>query len=605
MKARYTIMELEDVFRMFKIDPVEGNDKRMSLEDAVRQYIHPKSFIYMGITCNLPFGIMFEITRQFWGTDAQFTLCGLGASANAIIPLASSLYHDERMVSKIIHGYSGDIYPSPAPNHILQKVYKDKRVEIEGWSLLSLVLRAFAGAQGMEFIEANSIAGTDIARDVPSDYRIMESPFTPGKQVGVVSALKPDVAVLHALVADQHGNTIATAPYGEYYWGALASKNIVVTVDKVVDTDFIRKYSHLVLIPGNRVSAVVELPFGSHPSCNYGIPGVIPGYTEDYDFIVEWHRVSRPGEGDDWHVLKEWLDRWVLNTTPEKYLEDLGEDRLAILRDVKPQPDYWKQRIEEALPKIDFSTTYSPVEMMTVQTAREGVDTIIAHGYETILAGQGFSNLAAWMAQKICVDHGYFVELMAELGFYGYHARPGFPYIFDFSNLPSCKQSAGIFQTLGHLVNGVCSNNIGFLGAGQVDKQGNINSTLAGDMYLVGSGGAADVCAGSKEVLLCINHHPMRLVDKVPYITGVGDRVQTLVTTYGVLRKQDGELVLAKIFPDIKPTMEQAVKLVRRQTGWKLQALDEVETVEPPTAEELAIIRLYDPGKNFLRETQT
>ncbi|HMF31024.1 MAG TPA: CoA-transferase [Candidatus Lokiarchaeia archaeon] len=596
-------MELEDVFQMFKIDPVEGSDKRMSIADAVRQFVHPKSFIHMGITSNLPFGPMYEITRQFWGTDAQLTLCGLGASMNAIVPLASSLFHEERLVAKIIHTYCGDIYPTPAPNKILQKIYKEKRVEIEAWSLLTLVLREFAGAQGMDFIEADSIAGTNIATDATADYRMIESPFVPGKQIGVISALKPDVTVVHALVADQYGNTIATAPLGEYLWGVLASKDIIVSVDKVVDTDFIRKYNHLVLIPGNRVSAVVEMPFGAHPAGNSGIPGVFPGYAEDYDFIVEWHRVSRPGEGDDWGVLKEWIDKWVLNTTPEQYLADLGEERLSFLRDVKYQPDYWIQRTREAFPNIDFSENYSSVDMMTVQTAREGVETILANKYATILAGQGFSNLAAWMAKKVCSDRGYLVELMAELGFYGYDPRPGFPYIFDCSNVPLCKQSAGIYHTLGHLVNGPHSNNIGFLGAGQVDKQGNINSTLAGDMYLVGSGGAADVCGGSKEVLLCINHHPMRLVDKVPYITGVGDHVQTLVTTMGVLKKQDGELTLTKIFPGVKETPEAAIKYIKRQTGWRLQALDEVEVVDPPTAEELAIIRLFDPNKYFLRET--
>ncbi len=596
-------MELNDIFEMFKIDPVEGSDKRMSLEDAVRKYVHPKSFIHMGITCNLPMGLMFEITRQFWGTDAQLTLCGLGALANAIIPLSSNIFHKNRLVAKIIHAFTGDPYPGPAPSRIAQKVYKEKRVELEEWSLLTLVLREFAGAQGMDFIEAKSIAGTSMTSQAPADYKLIEDPFTPGKKVGVISALKPDLGIMHGLVADAHGNTIATSPYGEYFWGVLAAKEIVVTVEKIVDTEYIRKYNDLVLIPGNRVAAVVEMPFGAHPACNRGHPEIDPGYAEDYDFIVDYRRATKPKEGDDWSPWKEWLDHWVLKSNPKKYLADLGEERLSTLRNVKTKPDYWIQRTKEALPKIDFSTKYSPVEMMTVQAAREGVKTILDHKYETILAGVGFSNLAAWMAQKICHDQGYLVELVTEIGFYGYHARPGSPFIFDFSNLPSCKQSAGIYHTLGYLVSGTYSNNMGFLGAGQVDKNGNINSTLVGDMYLVGSGGAADVCRGSKEVLVCVNHHPMRLVEKVPYITGVGDHVQSVVTTYGVLEKQDGELVLANIFPGVKETTEKAVKYVMRQTGWRLKVKDPVAETAPPTKEELAIIRLYDPNRNFLRET--
>ncbi len=597
-------MEIDDIFKVFKIDATEGPDKRLSLADAVKKYVKPKSFLHMGITCNLPMGIMFEIARQFWGKDPQLTVCGFAGSSNVLIPLASSLFHKERIVAKIVHTYAGDLYPAPGPSRILQKLYKEHRVDVEEWSLLTMVLRAFAGAQGMDFIEAKSIAGTDIASRATADYKLIESPFSPGKKVGVISALKPDVAVAHVLAADQNGNAIATAPYGGYLWGALAAKDIIVTTEKIVDTDFIRKYNDLVLIPGNRVSAVVELPFGAHPACNRGITGIDPGYSEDYDFVVDWRRANKSGgEGAEWGPLKIWLDKWVLKSNPEKYRTNLGTERLHFLRDVKSKPEYWIQRTREGLLKIDPLAKPSSVEMMTIQAAHEGVETIIKNKYETILAGLGYSNLAAWMAKKTCSDRGILVELMAEIGFYGYHPRPGSPFIFDFANLPSCKQSQGVFYTLGHLVNGAFSNNIGFLGAGQVDKHGNINSTLVGDMYLVGSGGAADVCGGSKEVLLCINHHPMRVVEKVPYITGVGDRVNTVVTTMGVLKKQDGELKLAKIFPGIKETAEKAVKYVMRQTGWRLQAMDPVEVLAPPTEEELNLIRLWDPNRNFLRET--
>ncbi len=95
----------------------------------------------------------------------------------------------------------------------------------------------------------------------------------------------------------------------------------------------------------------------------------------------------------------------------------------------------------------------------------------------------------------------------------------------------------------------------------------------------------------------------MRLVEKVPYITGVGDRVSTVVTTMGVLKKQDGEFVLAKVFPGVKETTEKTVKYILRQTGWKLQVRDPVETTSPPTEEELNLIRLWDPNRSFLRDT--
>ena len=128
---------------------------------------------------------------------------------------------------------------------------------------------------------------------------------------------------------DKEGNTIVFNPSveGVALWGAYASKNgVIVTVEKIVDSNFIRRHSYLVKIPGYLVRAVVELPFGAHPSALYVPESFGGGYAEDYDFIVEFREAARREE-----TLEKWIDEWVLGVNHEKYLEKLGFERLLYL----------------------------------------------------------------------------------------------------------------------------------------------------------------------------------------------------------------------------------------------------------------------------------
>jgi acyl CoA:acetate/3-ketoacid CoA transferase beta subunit len=238
---------------------------------------------------------------------------------------------------------------------------------------------------------------------------------------------------------------------------------------------------------------------------------------------------------------------------------------------------------------------------MVVAAARMLVEKVQARGYKTFLAGVGNSNLAAWLAAYQLKQAGADVELMAETGMVGYLPRPAEPFVFSFRNFPSCKMLTDILHVMGIFMGGRHNQCLGSLAAGQIDKHGNINSTIMpGVTYITGSGGANDITSSSREVVVCLEQSPRRFVDKVPYITAPGRTVRTVVSDLGVYEKvgEHGELQLTGLFGD-RPEAD-AVRAAREACGWELQVAPALRRFEPPTADELALIRLFDPRRYFL-----
>ncbi|MFC4001372.1 CoA-transferase subunit beta [Prauserella oleivorans] len=149
---------------------------------------------------------------------------------------------------------------------------------------------------------------------------------------------------------------------------------------------------------------------------------------------------------------------------------------------------------------------------------------------------------------------------------------------------------------------------IGFLGAAQLDKFGNINTTVIGDDYadpkvrLPGAGGAPEIAASCHEVFVVVRQSKRSFVEKVDFVTSVGhgsgkgDRERLglpgagptlVVTDLGILRPDPDthELVLSQLHPGVE------VEQVREATGWDLKVSPELSRTEPPTEQELATLR--------------
>jgi glutaconate CoA-transferase subunit B len=131
---------------------------------------------------------------------------------------------------------------------------------------------------------------------------------------------------------------------------------------------------------------------------------------------------------------------------------------------------------------------------------------------------------------------------------------------------------------------------VGFLGAAQIDRHGNLNSTVIGDydhpkVRLPGGGGAPEIVTSVRDVFVMLRQTPRAFVERLDFKTSVGDRVRVVVTDLGILEPRDGELTLTHVHSGIKP--EQA----HEATGWDLRIAEDVAETEPPTEDELSAVR--------------
>jgi glutaconate CoA-transferase subunit B len=256
-------------------------------------------------------------------------------------------------------------------------------------------------------------------------------------------------------------------------------------------------------------------------------------------------------------------------------------------------------------------------ELLTVLAARE------LAGRRIVFAGIGLPTLAAALAELTVAPD---IEIIYESGVTGAHPA-GLPTTISDSILVTGAEAVlPMHQLFGYVIQGQRIDT-GFLGAAQIDRHGSLNSTLIGGSYarpehrLPGSGGAIEVMGHAREVFVVMRRHtPQTLVDRLDFVTspapsgasvGAGRQasgrqasgrqasgrgVSRLITPLGVLTRDDDELVLRSVNPGVD------VAQVRSATGWPLKVAADVNDAEPPTAEELRILReVLDPGRIYLR----
>lgn len=585
----------DEVLRRHDAPPAgDGVGKVMPLPNAVAELVRPGMSLYMGFVHARAHAAVFEIIRRFWGSDPRFHLI-----TAAVLEAGLIMVHG-RLVNRVTAAYAGNTYPMPGPNRVFRDAMAEGRITLEEVTNLTITTRLMAGAMGLPFIPTRSITGTGLA--TPSNgYRELADPFAgDGSRVGVLQALRPDLAVIHAYAADASGNAILLGPWGEEAWGAFASSGgVLLTVEKLVSTEFIRGHAHLVRIPAHLVRSVSVAPLGAHPQpmTNFGLVGE-SGYGEDYEFRRGFKDATRSDA-----ALDDWIERWVLGCPDHAaYVERLGAPRVDALR-AAFDPQAWRAALDAKLPAVPRDMQPSDAETMIILGAREIMRRVRAAGHRTVLAGAGVANLAAWLAVTALQSDGVDVELMAEAGFYGYAPRLGDPYLFSVANMFSNKMHAGFMGILGLAAAGAGNQCLAVIGAGQVDRLGNINSTRQSDgSFLVGSGGANDLGNGAAELLVLCTASPKRLVRELPYITTSGQRVRTLVTQLGVFEKPTAEagLGFARLAaPGTTATHEQRLNDVAASCGWAFEALPTVDQHEPIAPAELATLRLFDPERIF------
>jgi len=551
----------------------------MALSDAVERHVRPGDAVHIMLGHSRWTAAAREMARQQWGTDAGLTL--IMSSLGAL----GALFFRGRMVRRVVTAYSGNSFPSYAPNPVFQEGYQSGDVEVEHWSILTLGQRLEAAARGLPAIVTGSLTGSGMAAN--DGFATVESPFG---NVGLLAPLVPDVALLHAAVSDRNGNLALSEPLLEGVWGAWAARRgVVATVESIVDD--LDELGHRVKIPAHRVLAVVEAPFGAHPGGCYA-PGLpVASYGEDIPFWIDAAAAAR-GDFDSWareHVLGP--------PNHAAYLQQLGDDRLIGLR-LLADPDSWR-RDAEANP-LPVDEPVSQWEVAASLGAREVRDTVAAHDADAVLAGAGVANLAAWVAVARARAAGESVHLTAELGLWGYTPTPADPYIFNHRVFPRTALLADASTVLGMVVGGPGTTTIGCLGAAEVDQHGNLNSTALGDgRFLVGSGGANDVVSRARACVVVTLARPRRLPADVAYITAPGERVTSVVTDRGVLRRIDGRLQVAAV-PSGPEPFDERVRAMVGSCGWDPDVIGDVGELDPVTPSEVRELREFDRQRQFL-----
>jgi acyl CoA:acetate/3-ketoacid CoA transferase alpha subunit/acyl CoA:acetate/3-ketoacid CoA transferase beta subunit len=574
----------------------EGPDKTATLEEAIRRHVSAGATVYLGAAHGRPNPAVRELVRQWWGKTPGFTLAtvGLGSPWTALI--------HGGLVRRVVTTFMGEGYPFPTPQALISRAVLEGRLEVSNWSMLTFPLRLLAGAMGVPFLPTRSLLGSTMEEDNAraGDLIVADDPFGAEGRVAYVRALVPDVALLHGWVADRAGNVITASPLNENMYGAMAARGgAVVTVERIVSTDFIRRHADLVRLPSQYVRAVVEAPHGNHPGGMYGmnVPE-LEGYAEDMEWILECRRAFRKADTAD-----AWIREWMLEVPDHAaYLSKLGYGRIMETKG-RAHADAWVSELDGLSSRLPTGAGASPSEWMVVAAARMLAEKVRGRGYKSFLAGVGNSNLAAWLAAYQLKQSGVEIELMAETGMVGYLPRPAEPFVFSFRNFPSCKMLTDILHVMGIFMGGRHNQCVGSLAAGQIDKHGNINSTIMpGVTYITGSGGANDITSSSREVVVCLQQSPRRFVDKVPYITAPGRTVRTVVSDLGVYEKatEHGELILAGLFGESPEA--SAVQAAREACGWDLRVAPTLRRFEAPTPDELALVRLFDPRRYFLGE---
>jgi glutaconate CoA-transferase subunit B len=248
----------------------------------------------------------------------------------------------------------------------------------------------------------------------------------------------------------------------------------------------------------------------------------------------------------------------------------------------------------------DSAVTFSKSEMMIVAAARA------LEGEHVCFVGVGLPNIAVNLAKRTVAPD---LELVYEAGVFG--ARPArLPLsIGDPTIVTGSTAVVSMLELFGYyLQRGLVD--VGFLGAAQIDRFGNINTTVIGDYAhpttrLPGSGGACEIAINARQVFVIMRQSLRSFVDRIDFRTSPGnlggaeqaERIRReggwlgrgptiVVTDLGVYRfDETGEMRLDALHPGV------TLEAVRETIGWDINVAPDLASTPPPTADELRLIR--------------
>jgi glutaconate CoA-transferase subunit A len=294
----------------------ELRDKRMSVPQAVREYIHDGDYLALGGFghVRVSMAVVYEIIRQ---RRQHLVLAGKTAVHDADILIGSGCV--DRI--EVAYAFAQELRGlSPAGRRAVESGACRVVAEI---SNAGYQWRFLAGMLGVPFIPSRNLLGSDtLAR---SSCKVARDPWSE-KPVCLIPAAYPDVAVFHVPRCDIYGNAQIDGTLIMDWELARAARRVIVTTEEIIAPEVIQEQPWLTAIPFYVVDAVCEVPFGAHPT---NMPYL---YYFDEEHIGEWLETSKTPEG-----TRDYFDKYVYGVPDYgAYLEHVGgETKRAYLADVE------------------------------------------------------------------------------------------------------------------------------------------------------------------------------------------------------------------------------------------------------------------------------
>ncbi len=276
--------------------------KLLALDDALTRFVQDGASVAMGTALEalIPFAAGHALIRQ-------------GRKDLELIGPISDMLFDQLIgagcARRITAAWVGNVSAGLGHNYRRAVEYGiPNPLELEEHSNFSVGLGLAAAAMGVPYLPTRTLLGSDLVARNP---RLR--PAEPG--LLHVRAIEPDVAILHVQRADQEGHAHCWGNLGITREAGLAARQVILTAEEIVAPEVILSDPNRILLPPHRVSAVVHVPGGAHPSPVQGF------YGRDHVFYSEYHQATRSRAG-----FLRWLDEWVLEPDDRNaYLEKLGE----------------------------------------------------------------------------------------------------------------------------------------------------------------------------------------------------------------------------------------------------------------------------------------
>ena len=290
-------------------------DKTTTVREAVQKFIHDGNYIGVGGFGGnrIPTAVLHEIVRQ---KRKNLGLAGHTATHDGQI-LAAGKCFDRCDIAYVVGLEARGLSKNT------RQYFESGQVKVTEWTNAALSWRYKAAAMGIPFIPARSMLGTDTFKY--SGAKEIMCPFT-GQKLAALPALCPDVAVIHVPRSDIYGNCQIDGPLIADDDLAKAAKHVVITTERIIPHEDIRRDPNRTVIPFWCVDAVIEVPYGSYPA---NMPGE---YFSDEDHLREWL-----GAEKDEATFNAFLEKYIFSCKDfNEYLAKCGGiDRIMKLRRIE------------------------------------------------------------------------------------------------------------------------------------------------------------------------------------------------------------------------------------------------------------------------------